>query len=113
MIAWLIISKRKKIPRPISNLIGCHLIAEKLKEILPKQENKKDKKRELSPNAFSSSTQSFSKKMTVNMVDSDEEEEEQIAPTANVRPVCMYGVNCYRKNPQHFIEFAHPHLDNN
>lgn len=26
------------------------------------------------------------------------------------RPVCKYGVNCYRKNPQHFQQFSHPHL---
>ena len=24
------------------------------------------------------------------------------------RPVCMYGTACYRKNPIHFEEFAHP-----
>jgi len=26
-------------------------------------------------------------------------------------PVCKYGEKCYRKNPQHFKEFSHPHLD--
>ena len=25
-------------------------------------------------------------------------------------PVCKYGEKCYRKNPQHFKEFSHPHL---
>lgn len=25
--------------------------------------------------------------------------------------VCQYGVKCYRKNPHHFIEYAHQHLD--
>ncbi|XP_055914089.1 probable tyrosyl-DNA phosphodiesterase [Eupeodes corollae] len=32
---------------------------------------------------------------------------------ASKRPtkVCQYGENCYRKNPIHFGEFAHPHLD--
>jgi hypothetical protein len=24
------------------------------------------------------------------------------------KPVCMYGTACYRRNPQHFSEFAHP-----
>jgi hypothetical protein len=24
------------------------------------------------------------------------------------RPVCQYGLGCYRKNPAHFAEFAHP-----
>lgn len=24
---------------------------------------------------------------------------------------CQYGVNCYRKNPHHFIEYAHEHLE--
>lgn len=26
----------------------------------------------------------------------------------NMKPVCKYGVNCYRKNPQHLQQFAHP-----
>lgn len=26
----------------------------------------------------------------------------------NVVPVCKYGKDCFRKNPQHFAEFAHP-----
>jgi tyrosyl-DNA phosphodiesterase-1 len=26
-------------------------------------------------------------------------------------PVCIYGEKCYRNNPQHFQEFAHPWLD--
>ena len=25
-------------------------------------------------------------------------------------PLCMFGAQCYRKNPQHFAQFAHPHL---
>jgi len=24
------------------------------------------------------------------------------------RPLCKYGVNCYRRNPSHFKEFRHP-----
>ena len=24
------------------------------------------------------------------------------------KPVCKYGTDCYRKNPQHFVEFDHP-----
>ena len=27
------------------------------------------------------------------------------------KPICQYGKNCYRKNPQHFIDFAHPWKD--
>lgn len=26
----------------------------------------------------------------------------------DTRPMCRYGVNCYRRNPQHFIEYRHP-----
>jgi hypothetical protein len=26
-------------------------------------------------------------------------------------PVCRYGPQCYRKNPDHFTSFAHPWLD--
>ena len=29
------------------------------------------------------------------------------APTDD-RPVCQYGMNCYRNNPAHFREFQHP-----
>lgn len=28
--------------------------------------------------------------------------------TQTVKPLCMYGVSCYRKNPQHFRDFRHP-----
>ena len=24
---------------------------------------------------------------------------------------CSYGENCYRRNPTHFTEYLHPHLD--
>lgn len=27
------------------------------------------------------------------------------------RPSCTYGITCYRKNPQHFRQFWHPHRD--
>jgi len=27
------------------------------------------------------------------------------------KPACQYGAKCYRKNPQHFKEYSHPHLD--
>ena len=30
------------------------------------------------------------------------------AEPADTRPMCKYGVNCYRKNPKHFEEFRHP-----
>ena len=36
-----------------------------------------------------------------------------IAATAapESRPICKYGVSCYRKNPEYFKEFRHPHLE--
>ena len=30
------------------------------------------------------------------------------AEEPDIRPVCKYGKDCYRKNPLHFKEFAHP-----
>jgi len=30
---------------------------------------------------------------------------------ARARPVCKFGPKCYRQNPSHFEEFAHPWLD--
>ncbi|KAL6065871.1 Poly(ADPribose) polymerase catalytic domain containing protein, variant 2 [Balamuthia mandrillaris] len=39
-----------------------------------------------------------------------EEEEEEEEEEDDDRPVCWYGSKCYRKNPQHFKEFRHPHL---
>ena len=33
------------------------------------------------------------------------------AVTANSKPVCRYGAACYRRNPAHFAEFRHPHLE--
>lgn len=32
---------------------------------------------------------------------------QNIKPTSN----CQYGKQCYRKNPQHFLEYRHEHLD--
>lgn len=27
------------------------------------------------------------------------------------RPLCVYGMKCYRRNPDHFLEYAHPWMD--
>ncbi len=39
------------------------------------------------------------------------------APTNNTPrgtlPLCRYGSECFRKNPNHFLQFDHPHLKNN
>ena len=44
--------------------------------------------------------------------DADEyEDEDDSSAEAETRPVCQYGRECYRKNPVHFQEFAHPWLD--
>jgi len=42
-----------------------------------------------------------------------EENIPQMTPkkTRPLLPPCKYGSNCYRKNPQHFQEFSHPHLE--
>ena len=32
-------------------------------------------------------------------------------PMARILPVCQYGPKCYRKNPEHLREFAHPWAD--
>ena len=41
----------------------------------------------------------------------DSSSKEENGGKADTRPVCKYGSKCYRKNPDHFKEFAHPHLD--
>eukprot|EP00698_Gefionella_okellyi_P018097 TRINITY_DN539_c0_g1_i1.p1 TRINITY_DN539_c0_g1~~TRINITY_DN539_c0_g1_i1.p1 ORF type:complete len:446 (+),score=84.14 TRINITY_DN539_c0_g1_i1:81-1340(+) len=38
----------------------------------------------------------------------DDSEDENAADPDDPRPVCMFGVKCYRKNPVHFKEFQHP-----
>merc|ERR1719343_209420 len=35
----------------------------------------------------------------------------RMSVTADTRPVCKHGTKCYRQNPAHFVEFAHPWLD--
>lgn len=29
------------------------------------------------------------------------------------RPECKYGAKCYRKQPQHFLEYKHSHKEGN
>ena len=29
-------------------------------------------------------------------------------PHSSIRPICPFGISCYRKNPQHKIDEAHP-----
>ncbi|KAJ3033763.1 hypothetical protein HDV00_005839 [Rhizophlyctis rosea] len=43
--------------------------------------------------------------------DDEEEEGEDDGDALDDRPKCKYGKACYRKNPDHFAEFAHPWLD--
>eukprot|EP01107_Rhizomastix_libera_P000378 TRINITY_DN1066_c0_g1_i1.p1 TRINITY_DN1066_c0_g1~~TRINITY_DN1066_c0_g1_i1.p1 ORF type:complete len:790 (+),score=239.65 TRINITY_DN1066_c0_g1_i1:29-2398(+) len=39
------------------------------------------------------------------------ESQAKVVVSKSGKPLCQYGVNCYRKNPAHFAQFAHPHLD--
>ncbi|KAJ3278345.1 hypothetical protein HK104_002423 [Borealophlyctis nickersoniae] len=41
----------------------------------------------------------------------DEDDEYDDDEDEDIRRVCQYGKSCYRKNPAHFAEFAHPWLD--
>ena len=41
----------------------------------------------------------------------EEEEEEELSGSSETTPLCIYGDKCYRKNPKHFKEFRHPHLE--
>jgi len=34
--------------------------------------------------------------------------EQSVMDQLHDRPLCKYGVNCYRRNPSHFQEFRHP-----
>eukprot|EP00927_Polykrikos_kofoidii_P035888 TRINITY_DN30389_c0_g1_i1.p1 TRINITY_DN30389_c0_g1~~TRINITY_DN30389_c0_g1_i1.p1 ORF type:complete len:524 (-),score=83.64 TRINITY_DN30389_c0_g1_i1:26-1597(-) len=36
---------------------------------------------------------------------------ECVSSAGVAKPVCKYGPTCYRKNPEHFAEFAHPWLE--
>jgi DNA ligase-3 len=41
--------------------------------------------------------------------DEDEVEDEEFVDAPSKKPTrCMYGLQCYRKEPQHFHDFAHP-----
>ena len=33
-------------------------------------------------------------------------------PPLDSRPKCFFGQKCYRRNPEHFKEYSHPHLEN-
>lgn len=65
------------------------------------------------------------KNATFDWMDEEEPPKPQSAPqnssastaapvsSINGKPQCKYGAECIRKNPQHFQEYAHPHLDGN
>ena len=36
---------------------------------------------------------------------------QRLDAAADARPLCRYGQQCYRKNPQHLAQFRHPHLE--
>jgi len=40
----------------------------------------------------------------------NEEQDKKKCKVDENKPLCQYGSKCYRKNPQHFKEFSHPHL---
>ena len=40
----------------------------------------------------------------------DDEAEAAPSPADDDRPACKYGATCFRKNPDHFLEYSHPHL---
>lgn len=40
--------------------------------------------------------------------DNNEDNPKYVQPVKDTRPMCRYGANCYRKNPDHFREFRHP-----
>ena len=54
------------------------------------------------------------KQHTVSSSDSDneaankEKDNQQNATTSDSRPVCQYGLKCYRKNTDHLKDFWHP-----
>ena len=33
-------------------------------------------------------------------------------PPIDSKPKCFFGLKCYRRNPEHFKEYSHPHLEN-
>ena len=41
-------------------------------------------------------------------VDSEDINSLTCAHQLDSRPLCKYGVNCYRRNPSHFQQFRHP-----
>lgn len=40
--------------------------------------------------------------------DNDQDNPKYVQPADDTRPMCRYGTNCYRKNPDHFRQFRHP-----
>jgi len=41
----------------------------------------------------------------------NEEQDKKKSKIEENKPLCQYGAKCYRKNPQHFREYSHPHTD--
>ena len=41
----------------------------------------------------------------------DDDDPEVLSTFTDSLPSCMFGMKCYRRNPNHFEAFSHPHLD--
>eukprot|EP01102_Stenamoeba_stenopodia_P019877 TRINITY_DN7598_c0_g1_i1.p1 TRINITY_DN7598_c0_g1~~TRINITY_DN7598_c0_g1_i1.p1 ORF type:complete len:522 (+),score=113.56 TRINITY_DN7598_c0_g1_i1:345-1910(+) len=84
-------------------------------EELSKKSSQPEKKKIVAP---VSKKQSSSRTDSDDDVVSDDEDtkpnkvkRQRTDPEEDDRPVCQYGTKCYRKNPAHFREYRHPHLD--
>ena len=49
-----------------------------------------------------------SKRQAEDSVDSDNKRKQPL----DSRPKCFFGLKCYRRNPEHFKDYSHPHLEN-
>ena len=68
--------------------------------------NTKKRKRESNESSQEKKAENSS---TSNGTNDDSEHEEEEADSS--KPLCKYGAECYRKNPLHFQQFRHPHLE--
>ena len=79
---------------------------QKLDSFFESSENKSDSQNSSSNNKRKREEENDKNEQKKNK--KEEKKEEEREEKNDGKPVCIFGIGCYRKNPLHFVQFSHP-----